>query len=108
MDDEAQNKCCGPVKFWLGFGLILLASAAGVALSAIYVPQPQPQSNDVMNETKEVIPTLSEIRAVGENLTSKGEISVWKKRLATLPSDQVVLVEPSRDENPENAKVNNH
>ena len=113
MDDKDQSRCSGPVKFWLGFGLLLLASGAVIVICVLVVV-PQIKSNDGMNKTEdtnviprilEAIPTLEEVRAVGENLTSKGEISVWKKRLATLPSDLVDQVEPGRVDNPENVKL---
>ena len=104
MDVEDQGRCSGPVKFWIGFGLLLIGSAA-VVVAACVILVPPPQSNYVKNATDSDIPTLAEVRAVGENLTSEGEISVWKKRLATLPSDLVDQVEPGRVDNPENVKL---
>ena len=75
MDDKDQSRCSGPVKFWLGFGLLLLASAAVIVICVVVVPEIK--SNYGMNKTEnatvaprilEAIPTLEEVRAVKERL----------------------------------------
>merc|ERR1719232_2105110 len=102
-DQDRGSSLSKPMKI----GLIVIASVVVICVLAV------PQSNTVNDESKdvpapvvtEVIPTLEEIRATGDNLTSEGEISVWRKRLATLPSEQVEAVEPGRGENPDNTKL---
>merc|ERR1719232_2194628 len=102
-DQDRGSSLSKPMKI----GLIVIASIVSVVVVVV------PQSNTVNDESKdvpapvvtEVIPTLEEIRATGDNLTSEGEISVWRKRLATLPSEQVETVEPGRGENPDNTKL---
>jgi len=50
-------------------------------------------------------PTLEIVKAQELKMTSQGEISILKKRLATLPSVQVELVRPGRAANPANTKL---
>ena len=52
-----------------------------------------------------VPPNLGQVRAEEERITSQGEISLLKKRLATLDSNSVELVRPGRAANPANTKL---
>ena len=53
----------------------------------------------------EVPPSLSQVEAEEVRLTSQGEISQLRARLATLPSSQVELVRPGRAVNPGNTRL---
>ena len=89
MDEGGQNFCSclpKPVKLSL-LTLATILSVVMIIVTCVYaVPPDAPDDengeSDLRLNIEEVIPTLEEIRATGENLTSVGAISVWKKRLA--------------------------
>jgi len=51
------------------------------------------------------VPTLSQVLAEEDELTSLGDISIMKARLITLPSEEVELVRPGRKANPSNTQL---
>ena len=81
-----------------------------IKLSCVWIHQSScgkssPPSSPPPSVSPQGPPSLSQVEAEETRLTSQGEISLLRARLATLPTTQVELVRPGRAVNPGNTRL---